>query len=498
MARKVPRSPLKKVPKRRIDQLKKLTKLAAILLAAAMLLASLASCGGKNEPGETPSAAPTAAPTEAAHDHDHDEDPAKISIGRVGTVEYTMADYLTIYDQYALYSAYITDLSGLIKEQLTEAGVLLTRCDELGIELTEEDEQSVQQQIDEQIEHALSQMMVDETIEDPEELRKARFAELETVLAEYGYTLDSYKQMMGDDMRKSARVAKLEELTAAEVEFNSSDVEEYYNARLESDTSAYKDDPLAFADAYSAYLQGEAYQPLYTPEGVFNVKHLLIQFENWENVPTEEGVFGDEQNAKLAEVRAALESGISLADFDSRFVSDGAYNYDTAMTILDEAAILEYGDYASGFREHGYLIHEKLVSNYFPGFGEAACVLKYGEDWMPEPSSESSEPAQPPIEQYGIVFHETTDGHRIAEVRTDATGGGIHFIYINEELESGPVKIDMGNENDPVYADIYEACRQEKEKEHFTSVYEQWESATSIEFNDEVIEHYMNAHYGVG
>ena len=74
------------------------------------------------------------------------------------------------------------------------------------------------------------------------------------------------------------------------------------------------------------------------------------------------------------------------------------------LTILDEAAILEYGDYASGFREHGYLIHEKLVSNYFPGFGEAACVLKYGEDWMPEPSSESSEPAQPPIEQSNTVL----------------------------------------------------------------------------------------------
>lgn len=484
--------------------MKKLTKLAAILLAAMMLLASLASCAGNKPQGgnmeqegsPSQSAEPTAAPTAAPHDHDHDEDPALIKIGKVGTVEYTMADYLRLYKMSAPYSAYGDDINAMIKDQLTEMGVLLTRCDELGIELTEEDEQSVQKQVDDNLNYLLTQMMVDETITDPEELRKAQIRELDAVLTDYyGYTVDSYQQMMRDDLHKNARIQKLRERTVEDIVIEDANVEEFFNAQLENDKALYTESNIAFVENYNSYLGGQALPPLYTPEGMFNVKHLLVQFENFEN---EEGVFSSEQNAMLNEVRAELQNGISLEDFIARFVSNADYNSDKNMTEPDPENVSEIGDYAAPYREHGYIVHEALIGNYFDGFGEAACILKYGENWMPAPSPDGSEPAQPPIEKYDMVFYETTDGHRIAEVRTNVFNGGIHFIYINEELESGEAKLDLGNENDPVYAAVAAACKQEKEQEHFQSVFEQWKSGMSIEFNDELIEHYISAHYGVG
>ena len=486
--------------------MKKLTKLAAALLASAMLLAPLAACSDNKGEGNSPSqsAEPTAsltdAPTKSPHDHDHghDSDPNKIIIGKVGSIEFTMQDFLNEYEAYAPYAAYVSDLNSTIIARLTEAGVLLNRCDELGIELTAEDELLVQKRSEDSFNALLSQMRVDENVTDPEEIRKAQLEELEAMLGEHGHTVESYKQMMTDDMLTSMRIMKLRERTVEDIVIEDAKVEEFFNAQLENDKALYTESNIAFAENYNSYLGGQALPPLYTPEGMFNVKHLLVQFENCMNVPEEEGVFGSKQNAILNEVRAALQGGISLDDFVSRFVSNADYNSDLVLTPPDPEEVLEFGDSSAGFREHGYLVHESITGNYFEGFGEAACILKYGENWMPAPPPDGSEPAQPPIEKYGIVFYETTDGHKIAEVRTNVFNGGIHFIYINEELESGEAKLDLGNENDPIYAAVAAACRQEKEQEHFQSVFEQWKSGMSIEFNDELIAHYISDHYSVG
>lgn len=489
--------------------MKKLTKLAAALLASAMLLAPLASCSGNKEPQENtplPSTAPstdtTAAPTEAAHDHDHDHgdysDPSKIIIGKVGTIEFTMKDFLNEYEANAHLAAYVPDLNSMITDQLTEVGVLLNRCDELGIELSDEDELLVQTRSDETFEALLSQMRVDDNITDPEAIRKAQLEELEAMLGEHGHTVESYTQMMTADMRKSMRIMKLREHTVSDIVIEDSRVEEFFNAQLDNDRALYSENSFAFAEAYNAYITGQALPPLYTPEGMFNVKHLLVQFENSTNVPEEEGVFGEKQNAILSEVRAALQSGISLEDFVTRFVSNADYNSDAVLTEPDPDDALEFGDSSAVYREHGYLMSETLIGNYFEGFGEAACALKFGEDWRPANAPEDSEPAQSPVEKYGIVFYETTDGHRIAEVRTNVVNGGIHFIYVSEELESGVAKMELGNENDPVYSAVVAACKLEREDERFSTAFEEWKKNTTVEFNYELIEHYLNSHLSVG
>ena len=48
--------------------------------------------------------------------------------------------------------------------------------------------------------------------------------------------------------------------------------------------------------------------PLYTPNDMFTVKHLLVQYDNSDKVSdTVEGVFTDEQNKKLDEIRKELD-----------------------------------------------------------------------------------------------------------------------------------------------------------------------------------------------
>ena len=63
---------------------------------------------------------------------------------------------------------------------------------------------------------------------------------------------------------------------------------------------------------------------------MFTVKHLLVQYDNSDKVSdTVEGVFTDEQNKKLDEIRKALESGISLDEFVDKYVTNGDYQSDT-------------------------------------------------------------------------------------------------------------------------------------------------------------------------
>ncbi len=497
--------------------MKNLYKAAAVSLAALMAAAALASCGNKEQSNSTPaptenvSEAPTENVSEAPtgevsaspeHTHDHDEDPQKISIGRVGVKEFTMADYLNVYQTYAPYAMYIPNVDELVRKQLVEMGVILTRCDKLGIALDEQDENDVERQFEEHLDElftmAVEYGMASEADKDNAE---ARLSAIEALLEEYDFTFESYRSSVIEDMRSTKLYEKLRAITDAEVEFSEAQLREYYNTNLQKDKESYENSAEAFSSAYTAYITGEGRIPLYTPKDVFAVKHLLVQYENFDEVSEENpGVFGDEQNKKLDEIRAALEAGISLEDFVNNYVSNKAYNDDTVLTVSEDGG---QDAFSEAYRNHGYVMHETLVSRYFEGFGAAACVLYYGEDWelktespveggTPAPVSENA------VQKYDIKLHTTTDGQKIAEVRSNSIGGGIHFIYINERLPEGEAKLDMGSESDPVYSSVMEHGKKEAEDQHFSECLVEWEKETSVELDDELIAHYMSEDLGVG
>ena len=48
--------------------------------------------------------------------------------------------------------------------------------------------------------------------------------------------------------------------------------------------------------------------------------------------------------------------------------------------------------FPGGYKEHGYIMNENLLSKYFDGFGAAACLLFYGDDWKIPVESASPAP----------------------------------------------------------------------------------------------------------
>ncbi|MBQ2191825.1 MAG: hypothetical protein II409_05410, partial [Clostridia bacterium] len=92
--------------------MKKLVKICALAMAALMLMGVCACTATDNNPG----------------------------IGRVGKVRFKLSDYMSFYQQYQSYASYITDLNGVIKNQLINYGVTLNRCYEEGITLDETEE----------------------------------------------------------------------------------------------------------------------------------------------------------------------------------------------------------------------------------------------------------------------------------------------------------------------------------------------------------------------
>ncbi|MBR5947186.1 MAG: hypothetical protein IKZ82_00875, partial [Clostridia bacterium] len=116
----------------------------------------------------------------------------------------------------------------------------------------------------------------------------------------------------------------------------------------------------------------------------------------------------------------------------------------------------------------------------------------------PEPE-ETTEPEDEKTltEKYDIKFYETTDGHKIAEVRTPVANGGIHFMFINEELESGAATLDLNDEESPVHANIAKFYKKALQDEHYTACVEEWTKNTSIRLNDTYLDNFAKTYLGI-
>ena len=101
------------------------------------------------------------------------------------------------------------------------------------------------------------------------------------------------------------------------------------------------------------------------------------------------------------------------------------------------------------------------------------------------------------IEKYAMKFYETTDGHKIAEVKTPVARGGIHFIFINEELESGAATLDLNDEESPVYANIAKFYKQQLQDEHYNASLEEWKKNTKVKLNETYIDNFAKTYLGI-
>ncbi len=318
---------------------------------------------------------------------------------------------------------------------------------------------------------------------------------------------------------ESMMMEMLQEKIYSEVQFDASAFEKYISENTLSQRDNYGKDVSAFMTAYNSYISGSGMIPLYTPKDMFTVKHLLVQYDNSDKVSdTVEGVFTDEQNKKLDEIRKALESGISLDEFVDKYVTNGDYQSDTVFVSAtpDPSATPNPDatpeptadpDSPGGYKEHGYIMNENLLSKYFDGFGAAACLLFYGDDWKIPAESASPAPDAPttdkpaddetdPVKKYGIKIYTTTDGQKIAEVTTKTSGGGVHFIFINERLDAGDTVIKAEND-DAAYRNAKKFYIEKTEQDHYSECFTEWKNNTKIRMNDKYIDTYAKQFLGI-
>lgn len=353
------------------------TKLAALLIAAIMILSVFAGCATVKNP----------------------------SIGRVGSVNFKLADYVKYFNQYAMYANYMEDYNGYIKSILIDRGVILTKAKELGITLTEEEEKAIDESAQKQIDEQIDGTVIDAGITGEEAILKAKTKAYEAKLKANGFykSLKELKAALVKDLREDKIIEKCRDQIYSGVSIAASAVAEYAEANTPKDKEKY-DDPKtgasSFSDAYSKYITGSGMSPLYIPADMFNVKHCLIQFENQADVSDKvEGKFSEEDQKKIDDIVAALQNGMTLDEFITSYVENGDYNDDTIFVPGEDDGTIETNPQL-GYREHGYIMNEQLLSKYYDGFGAAACVLYYGDEWVipadPEESTVTPAPTDEP------------------------------------------------------------------------------------------------------
>ena len=484
-------------------------KLIALLMAAAMLLGVCACSATDNNP----------------------------TIGKIGKVKIKLSQYQQIYQQYSYYAKSMDDFNGFIKNQLITYGVTLNKCYELGLD-KEIIQDELQKNVDAKLDQAIASYKVDASITDEAAIRENKLDQFKAALKKQGTSYKAYMKSLKQSELESMMMEMLQEKIYSEVQFDASAFEKYISENTLSQRDSYGKDVSAFMTAYNSYISGSGMIPLYTPNDMFTVKHLLVQYDNSDKVSdTVEGVFTDEQNKKLDEIRKALESGISLDEFVDKYVTNGDYQSDTVFVSAtpDPSATPNPDatpeptadpDSPGGYKEHGYIMNENLLSKYFDGFGAAACLLFYGDDWKipvesasPAPDATDApkttdapatdapatdapttdKPADnetDPVKKYGIKVYTTTDGQKIAEVTTKTSGGGVHFIFINERLDAGDTVIKAEND-DAAYRNAKKFYIEKTEQDHYSECFTEWKNNTKIRMNDKYIDTYAKQFLGI-
>ena len=521
-------------------------KLIALLMAAAMLLGVCACSATDNNP----------------------------TIGKIGKVKIKLSQYQQIYQQYSYYAKSMDDFNGFIKNQLITYGVTLNKCYELGLD-KKISQDELQKNVDAKLDQAIASYKVDASITDEAAIRENKLEQFKAALKKQGTSYKAYMKSLKQSELESMMMEMLQEIIYSDVQFDASAFEKYISENTLSQRDSYGKDVSAFMTAYNSYISGSGMIPLYTPNDMFTVKHLLVQYDNSDKVSdTVEGVFTDEQNKKLDEIRKALESGISLDEFVDKYVTNGDYQSDTVFVSAtpDPSATPNPDatpeptadpDSPGGYKEHGYIMNENLLSKYFDGFGAAACLLFYGDDWKIPAESASPAPdatdapkttdapatdapatdvpatdapattdvpstdapattdvastdapatdapatdapttdkpadnETDPVKKYGIKIYTTTDGQKIAEVTTKTSGGGVHFIFINERLDAGDTVIKAEND-DAAYRNAKKFYTEKMEQDHYSECFTEWKNNTKIRMNDKYIDTYAKQFLGI-
>lgn len=317
------------------------TKTIALVLAAIMLAAAFSACSVTNP---------------------------NYTVLKVGDMDigvnayYNYYSYLAqFYSMYGIYDVSTTTAFRSMQDQvfdyLVSNALPMVVAKQNGVTLTEEEEAQVQADYEEQFESMLSQYAseVDESITDEAEIRAEEEKLFKADLQESGWSYKKYLEMIEEDIRNAAIGNKYMESLYETITVTEDDAQRYYDDLLAEQEEEYALTPEEYFTDYTNYVNGsDAIGPITTAEGYHYYKHILIK-------KSEDEADTSEVDAKIAEVQAKLDAGVSIEEFDELIAE---YGEDPGME-------------SDPYKTDGYMIHEAVSDQYYEGFGEAALALKH-------------------------------------------------------------------------------------------------------------------------
>lgn len=265
-------------------------RLAALALALVMALCLTACSNGT----QNTDAAGTAAPSSSGAGNTGAEPDRSLPAIELGNQVTTVGDLQDAYDYFMSYMAYygmstpteeseIAEYRNMVVEQALSGMVLPWKAQEMGMALTAEDDDAIDEEVEENRmlivddykEYAREQLGEDATDEEVEALAMET---IETdVQSYYAMTFEEYLHSYRQELESDKLTEKLEEYFYSTVTLSDGEAEEWFNTQLAAQQEAVAADPLSYRTTQQAYENGETQIPgLTAPEGFARVQVIRL------------------------------------------------------------------------------------------------------------------------------------------------------------------------------------------------------------------------------
>lgn len=257
--------------------MRKRTLRAVAALLCLLLALGAAACGETAGQSATPT--PDAAP---------DRDAVAVEIGDNLTVTYGEVEeaYNYLVEMMSYYGmaaptaeADIESYQDQALDMVVETRKLLYFADQLGVgELSEEDQAEVQALVDEDMDYYLEQFRATAESEGAEDVEARAYELFNEELAAYEMNMDhvAYSEYLYEMYAEQKVIENLEMHIRDTATVDEADVQAYYDQLVESQTSAYEEDPLLYLDEEESFEMNGGDPSVVVPEGFLRVKAIAV------------------------------------------------------------------------------------------------------------------------------------------------------------------------------------------------------------------------------
>ena len=391
-----------------VIKMKSPKKLFALLVA---VMCAVLAAGGCN-PQKTP---------------DYGINPVALSVNGVDITLFDFDRFYTTNEKYYYLTHGAVDAQEYFETVLDEVvryGVALSKAQELNIQLTAEDEDEVQNELQTQCD--LTFEKYSKTLADSSTASAAPALDSKTVEAAFredkGYSFAEYRGFLARFLRNKKIISKLYEQITADVAPDEEEIIAYIQLNVSEQSL---DSFSTFVTRYKSFVNEKGDVPFFVPEDCFTVDQLLLQYSSDESESTAEpdasgtlpAYTFDTASVTASEIDSILSVGVSYDDFIDLIAR---YGNDENMQ----------GDV---FLRWGYLIHNTLFEDYEKPLLIGAHYAHGIEQLPPELSNKNT----------SSQYFETTDGKRIVKITAK---GSIRYVVENRSLAKGPMPYVEGDE----------------------------------------------------